>query len=476
MKKTVPYSLLFVTLLLPSVLLAKTLEVGDVVVRALDAFPDIKKSIEESKAAQAKVGQANSGNLPQVNGAINYANVYPQSTLNFATPNPVIAALQPNNNFPYYPKPLLFAPYNLFNAQMNAQYKLLDFGKTDKKVQSAKIMAEAAEKNVQLTKQEVTYQALRLFYGVLYTEEAIAAQRAEILDLEANLELEKNRVLAGRATEYDLLTTRSEISRSENQRLDLLNVLEQNKISLKRILALPEDSDLELEGALNFDLQKVSETDYKQLIQKGLDSRLEYQMAMAQEKATQARLEAMAKEYYPSLYLNGSYGGKNGYFPNIHAIRGNYAIGVSVNVPIFSGFLIDNQIKEAEANYRASRHRTESVVSEVRSEIRKSITDLNSKVDKAKNLETLVAQSEESLKRARIQHQNGLMTTTDLLDAETRLLRARLIRLQAIYDYTVARFALRKSVGDLLFKEYLEGKKDQTEVAQAAMIGSEEKK
>ena len=57
-------------------------------------------------------------------------------------------------------------------------------------------------------------------------------------------------------------------------------------------------------------------------------------------------------------------------------------------------------------------------------------------------------QAQESYRMTSEKYKNGLTSNTELLDAETALLQAKLTHTQAVVDYALALARLKKAVGE----------------------------
>jgi outer membrane protein TolC len=153
----------------------------------------------------------------------------------------------------------------------------------------------------------------------------------------------------------------------------------------------------------------------------------------------------------PSLNIVLSYGLKNGYMPNLDALRGNWVTGVGISVPIFNGFRTSANEEEADANLKVSEENTSRVKKDITSEVQQAVEDLQIKVTKVATTKIQVNYAEESILRANIQYKNGVATNLDLLDAEDSLAQARLLYLRAIYEAILSNYDLKKAVGDVIW-------------------------
>jgi len=146
-----------------------------------------------------------------------------------------------------------------------------------------------------------------------------------------------------------------------------------------------------------------------------------------------------------------SYGIKNGYEPNLDVLRGNWIAGISLNVPIFNGFLTKNKESELKANSNAANLNIVTLKRNIVSEIQQAQSGLNSNLDKLESTLTQVNFAKETVQRAIARYKNGVGTNLDLLDAETSLAQARLFYLQDLYRSILSSYQLKKAVGDVIY-------------------------
>jgi outer membrane protein len=79
--------------------------------------------------------------------------------------------------------------------------------------------------------------------------------------------------------------------------------------------------------------------------------------------------------------------------------------------------------------------------------VAQAVAGVTSSREKIENSNVQVRQAEAALSRAEAQYEAGVATNLDLLDVQTALSQAKLVRLRSIYDYTVSLIALDKATG-----------------------------
>jgi len=388
--------------------------------------PQVTQSRENITAAQARVEQNRSGFYPQVSGDASYT------------------YLDPLSQAAFFGTPLQFFPHSNYNADVAAQVVLYDFGKTSATVDLAASQKLSAEATSYLVQRNLAFQTIQTFYAILFLEQSIKVQDAQIANLNESLDQTKKKIQSGTATEFNALTTQVRIAAAQNQKIDLLNALQNQEIQLRELLGLPAGSRLALSGGFAYtpvDLRSDS------LTAAALRERIELQLARESENAAHLQRSLAGKGDLPTLSANVAYGAKNGYFPNIDVLRGNVVATAQLSVPIFTGFRTSNQKQEAEAGIRSAEAHTIDVSRQVAADVEQSIIALRSSVDKLQNAETQVRQAREAASQAKVRYANGVITNLDLLDAQVSQAQAELTYLQSLYNYVLGSYSLKRATG-----------------------------
>ena len=84
----------------------------------------------------------------------------------------------------------------------------------------------------------------------------------------------------------------------------------------------------------------------------------------------------------------------------------------------------------------------------VRNEIENAHNELNRALKALEVQERNLAQAEKGYEIAGVRYENGIGTQLELLDAELQVNMARVNRLTALFELTIARFALARAAGN----------------------------
>ena len=433
--------LLFIGLLVAGSAQAQTLVVADSLdldgtIRAvLEANPALTALDEQVTAATSRVAQSRGGLLPNITGTASYTRLDPVAKVPFPGANGETREIQ-------------FAPNNNYDAHLTAQYLLLDFGRNNATIDLAESQRVTATDNILVTRRDLAYGATQAYYSILFLRESIKVQEAQIASLQQHQRDMEKRVQGGVSTRFDVTTTRVRISQAENARIDLQNQLRNQQVQLGRLLHRPEYAEVPVRGRFDYAPTAV---DVNAQLALARENRPEVKLARDAENTANLQLKLVEKSNLPSLGAGLQVGGRNGYQPNIDRFRANSTGVVQLSVPIYDGNRNKNQRAEAAANIRATQARTQDLQEQIRADVQQAMNNLQTGTARYDNAVVQIEQATEALTRARARYRYDVGTNLDVLDAETSLAQARLARLQAIYNYTLGQYQLRRATGDLTY-------------------------
>jgi outer membrane protein len=398
----------------------------------LDANPSITNLTELSNAATSRFTQSQAGLLPQVTGSVAYTRI-----------DPVV-------KLPFNGETLQFAPNNNLDAHITAQYLLLDFGKNRATVNLAQSQIATAQDNVTVGRRDLAFNAAQVYYNILFMRESIRVQDQQIASLVAHRNEMQKRVDAGVSTKFDVTTTDVRITQAQNTRLDLQNQLLNQQVQLARLLHKPQQTDIPVRGRLSYEPQKV---DLAAELAKAAENRPEVKLARDAENTANLQAKLIERSNMPSLGAGVQVGGKNGYIlPDINRVRFNTVGALQLSVPIYDGGKNKKQRVEALANARGAVARTADTQEQIRADVRQAANNMTFSQARYDNAVQQVAQASDALTRAQGRYRYGVGQNLDVLDAETQLAQSRLARAQAMYNYTLGQFQLRRATGEQIWK------------------------
>ena len=400
----------------------------------LDANPSINALQEEVNQAQSRLAQSQTFLRPVVTGTASYTRIDPQVKIAFNPDSP----------------PFQLAPRNNYDTHITAQYTLLDFGRTGAAVEAARSRTRTATDNIDVTRRDLAYSAAQSYYSILFAREAIRVQNAQIASLQQHEQEMAKRVEGGVSTKFDVTTTQVRIAQAQDARIDLENQLRNQEVQLARLLHRAESAVVPVRGRFEYNPQAV---DVAAALATGAANRPEVKLAQDAEATAAAQLRVAEVGNHPTLNILAQAGGKNGYIvPNLNRYRLNSVAAAQLSVPIYDGHRNRYQQQEAQAAIKGAQARSQDVQEQVRADVLQAANNLQASAARYDNSQVQIGQATDALDRAKARYRYGVGNNLDVLDAETQLAQSRLSRLQAIYNYTLGQFQLRRATGEQIWK------------------------
>ena len=417
-------------------LVSDSLTLGGTVQAVLDANPGVANLTELANAAGSRLSQTQAGFLPQITGTAAYTRLDPVSKI----------AVGPGG------ETLSFVPNNNFDAHITAQYELYDFGKRAANTDLSRSQVQTAQDNIIVARRDLAFNAAQVYYNILFMRESIRVQDQQIASLVAHRNEMQKRVDAGVSTKFDVTTTDVRITQAQNTKLDLQNQLRNQQVQLARLLHKPSQADIPVKGLLAYNPQPV---DLTAELSKAAENRPEVKLSRDAEQTAELQSKLIDRSNLPVLGVGVQAGAKNGYIlPNVAITDMRFnTVGVAqLSVPIYDGGKNKKQRLEAAANYRAAQSRTQDTQEQIRADVRQAVNNMEFSQARYDNAQQQIAQASDALNRAQGRYRYGVGQNLDVLDAETQLSQARLARAQAMYNYTLGQYQLRRATGEQIWQ------------------------
>ena len=188
------------------------------------------------------------------------------------------------------------------------------------------------------------------------------------------------------------------------------------------------------------------------LLQEALDNRSELQSLKLKYQAANAMVAAAWGAYLPQVAVVGDY-----YYqrpnqriePPIDAFKNTWDAGIQISLPIWNWGQTESKVDEARAQRDQAELAEKQTADVVYLDVTQSYLNFKQARDKIAVAQTAVNDAEESYRISDQKFKVGLVTNTDLMDAEVALLQTKLNYSQALTDLEIARVSLEKATGRL---------------------------
>lgn len=172
------------------------------------------------------------------------------------------------------------------------------------------------------------------------------------------------------------------------------------------------------------------------------------------ELATQIykqKVNVARAEHLPSVVLLGNYLVTN---PSIfngfeNKFKGTWNVGVVVQVPIWSWGEGTYKVKAAKAEAIISRYQLEDAKEKIELQVNQSVYKVNEAAKKLVMTQKNQEKANENLRYANLGFEEGLIATSNVLEAQTAWLSAQSEKIDAQIDVKLTELYLQKSLGTL---------------------------
>lgn len=392
---------------------------------------DVVNSNLDVKSAGYHVKEIIGQGLPQINGSASFTD-YLKSPVIVFNPTTKFPIYQPyNSSFGVNFTQIIFDPSYLVGLQGRKTYKQL------------------YERSYTRTKIEASVNVTKAYYQVLVSVEQLKLLDADINQLKQQLDETVARNKQGFVEKIDADRITVQYNSLITNRENTTRLLALNYELLKFQMGMPINNELTLKDKLE-DVQldiSVAETVNDTTV---YHNRIEYGLLETQNKLDQYDIKLKKGQFLPKLTANGSYSPSylSSSFSSLYKTQYPAAyVGLSLNVPIFTGWQHLNQLKQSQINLLKSQNDMYDMKNTINLQVSQArvqyINGLQTLNDQKKNM----ALAEEVLRVSKIKYQQGIGSSIEVTQAQTALQDADNTYIQGLYDALVSKVDLDKAYG-----------------------------
>lgn len=267
-----------------------------------------------------------------------------------------------------------------------------------------------------------------------------------VTEFQAELELAQKQRAADAATNIDVLRLQSAKAAADQGAVRADTQVQQALAALVVQIGLHDGDSIDVADDLP-PTPPAMALSLDQAIARGLQARPELRVAKEKMAAADDVVTSKKEEYLPNINALATWTHTTGLEP-FQPANEEY-LGLQVQWKVWDWGSIWGEVKEAKANQSRAQLAAGSLADHVRLEIRQHWLDAKAGFDNLASAQTQLQTAEEAYRLQHVKYENGAATTTDVINAETEVVRARVQSAVARYDYYLALIALARSVGDL---------------------------
>jgi outer membrane protein len=392
---------------------------------ALKNQPSILAGQSTVRASEATIGQAQANYYPQLTASGSYSKISPVSS---GTGTGAAGK------------------YDQYSSSVGLSQTIFDFGKTPTQVRINSLNTESSRFDLDNTLNTVVFNVKQAFYNVLQAQRNRDVAGESVKQFQQHLDQAQGFYSVGTKSKIDV--TKAEVDLS-NARLNLIKAENQarlSRVTLNNAMGISNVPDYNLEDNLLYMKYGLSFDDALSTV---YAKRPDLQSLEKKKEAAKESISLARKGYFPVLSGNANYAysGANSSGGTGFPLNNSWNYGVSISIPIFSGFDTKYKVAQAQANYDTISANEQSLRLDVYSQLQQAYLSLRQADESIITSEVTVRQAKENVELATGRYQAGVGSPLEVTDALVSLNNAQVAYTQALTDYKNAQASIEKAIG-----------------------------
>ncbi len=390
---------------------------------ALEQHPLLQVADANLKAAEARTKQTESLYFPQV-----YADFATAAGVGGINPRFVTPAGS-----------MLRKNLSQYTGGVIANQRLYDFGFTSDLVETSDLAARAQAQDVTAQRALVLLNVQRAYLTSLKQRQLVQIAEETVRErgiIKSQVEKLYRQQLKAK---LDLDLVQVELTNAESSLVKARNQLKAGFAQLNRAMGIAGPDDYVLE---DIPVEVQPRATLEQHIQDSL-SHPELRRAKELARSAEARLRATKKQYLPTVNAIASAGDYEVFDTDRGERTGGWwAASAVVSVPLFTGGLIDNQVREATAQQAAAQASTVQIEQALTQQVTNAYLDTLTFAQQIKLTEELVVTAQDALRLAQQRYKLGLSSIVEVTQSQVAVTSSKTKLAEARYDYKIAEVTL----------------------------------
>jgi outer membrane protein TolC len=312
---------------------------------------------------------------------------------------------------------------------------------------SVKLFVKQSEQITDSAKIDLVTNVSKSFYNLLLTIAQIDVLKEDTARLTKNYNDAYQQYIGGIVDMTDYQEAAITLNNSKAQLKQAVENVVPQYATLKQFMGYPPRSRFNV----IFDtLQMKNDISFDTTQELVFDKRIEYQILQ-----TNKMLQQQVTDYYRSTYLptvsaffNYNFEFENNNFAALYSNVYPYSFaGLSLSIPIFTGFYRTNNIKRAKLQEQLLDWTQVELKSEIYTEYTSALASYKGNLYNLYSLQDNVALAKNVYDIVALQYQQGVVPYLNVITAESNLISSQIGYLNALYSVLSSKIDLQKSMG-----------------------------
>ncbi len=339
----------------------------------------------------------------------------------------------------------------------------------------AKLLKQAEDAAFQTRILDVMQNTATTYLRVLLTRATELVRQSDLKVSETNLELAQARLKIGYSDRSDVLRWQSQIANARSSLYLARSEREQTETTLKQLLHLPLSEEIAVtDQGISEQIAMLKNEKFKRFFNNTVNFNtfmafeVERAFANAPElkqinhllATSKRQLSAGKRAYYvPDVSLNArfgqniSQGGIGANNPNYK--EDNWSVGLQATLPLFTSGARSAEVSRASHSVLQNKYQRENIVELIETRVRTALQKTKGSFPAIRLTKAAADAAIDNFEMVSDAYAKGVVSITDLIDAQNSVLSSRLSAVQALYLFMIDWVEVQRAVAsfDLFLKE-----------------------
>jgi len=389
-------------------------------------------------------------NMALYEAKLNEAKTYFLPTLNFNASYTRLSEIDPFEIITPFGK-FNISPtfFNQYNFKLSLQQPVF----TGFKLTSSKNIAEyysmASKEDYTKAEKDLIFNIKNAYWNLFKANQMQKVIEENINQINSHLNDIKNLFDQGMATNNDVLKVQVQLADVTLKQIDITNAVQIATVALNNLIGIPLSTEVSIsEQVVNDEIEMES---LAVLMESAYKNRADLKSMNYKVEASNEGIDLAKSDWFPQIYISGNYYYSNPnqrILPSVDKFNGTWDVSLSLSLNLWNWGATNDRKTQAEMQYKQAQDYYSTLKDAVKLDITSSYLNLKKSEQKIIVAENSVKEAEENYRVTKDKFNNGLISNSELLDAEVALLQAKTNNINAVADNKIAAANLNKAIGN----------------------------
>jgi outer membrane protein TolC len=352
-------------------------------------------------------------------------------------------------NFPGFPSSV--GPFGLMEIQASGSWSPLNLHSITN-LHAASQNVKASQFSYRDARDTVVLAVGANYLLTIANESRVTSAEAELKAAQALYQLAVDQENAGLAPQIDTLRARVQLQTQQSILIQAQNDLEKQRIALARVIGLPVKQKYRLVNRVPY--EPLPEAAVENAYERALQTRPDYQAALALLRAAHYNEQASWQQRLPSIGFSGNYG-VLGFTPN--SLAPNWTAAATLAIPIFQGGRVEADIAESKAILKQRQAQVDNLRGAIEQDVENALLDLKAAAEQVDVARTGLDFAQQTLTQSQDRFAAGVTNNVEVIQAQQQLASANEQFIASLYAHNIAKVLLARAVGNAeqVVRQYL---------------------